>query len=125
VTIEVNETVIRHDESDSETRETLTTKVCPKVIENRDCAKVIGKSTVTEARDASKNNVDLYKVIDRSSNQEDIEYKSEFESDNECTVSENMKSIPVADTFFKKGGAMFQSVSTATSEMRRMLHPYH
>jgi len=125
VTIEVNETVIRHDESDSETRETLTTKVCPKVIENRDCAKVIGKSTVTEARDASKNNVDLYKVIDRSSNQEDIEYKSEFESDNECTVSENMKSIPVADTFFKKGGAMFQSVSTATSEMRRMLHLYH
>jgi len=71
-------------ESDGETSETLKNKVCPNVVDNRVC------SNDLESKVGSR-------VINKSFESEVIQCKSEVESEDECTVSENKKSIPVTE----------------------------
>jgi len=71
-------------ESDSETSETSKNKVCPKLVDIRICPNDLKSKVGSRA---------IYKSFEP----EVIECKIEVESEDECTVSENKKSIPVTE----------------------------
>jgi len=94
-------------ESDSETREALNNKVCPKVIENRACPRNIEKKVCP-------------KVIENRLEDEVIQCKSEVDSEDECMVSENMRNVSIVE-FVSDNEGNISEVELKLNTMRNKL----